>query len=296
MKTDLIALCIASGLALACNGGGGSTASDATMTSPGTTSATAPTGTTGDGPVTGTDANTGGSTDTTSPPLTSTTEEPVTTTLTTATATTGADTGGTSTSGGTSTGGTDDTGDSSTSEPGTTGGDPGGKCMKDGDCTLLSDCCRCEAIAVGDPIPDCDVPECFVPQCDALGVDSVSCRFGTCVAEKLNCDASAIACDALPPDCPAGQLPGVDANGTCWTNGCVPIDLCNVVPNCDLCPNGQMCVTDETLFGLKRRCEPIPPECMGQKPSCACAMQACDQGQDSCMDNDDGLYCFCPNC
>lgn len=281
MKTALISFCVLVGMLTGCGGGGGETATtdpSSTQGPPGTSD-------------TGTDPST------TASPTTSTSETTSpgeTTSLTTTGETTSTTTSEPTTSSSSSTS-EPGTGESTTTPDTTTGGLPGGLCETNKDCELLSDCCRCEAIAVGDPVPTCDAPECLIPQCDSLGIDEVFCRFGTCVTEKLGCDASAIACDQAPPDCAEGTLPGVVENGTCWTNGCVPVDLCDVVPSCDACPEDRMCVVDETLFGPKTRCEPIPAACAGQ-PSCACAEAACDQGFEACMDTPNGLYCFCPNC
>lgn len=288
MKTGfLISLALASATLVACGGGGGSTATNDTTTDPSETSANPP-GTSGETGLTGTTAPTTGPDDTTSPPATSTTTDPGTSTTigeTTAPATS------------TTTGETTDVGtDSSGSE--TTGDPPaGGKCVEDKDCTLVNDCCRCEAIAVGDPIPECPMMECFAPVCDTLGVKAAECRLGTCVTEKLNCDASTIACDEAAPDCPQGTLPGVDDNNVCWTGGCVPIEHCNFVSSCTDCPQDTMCVVDETLPGPKFRCEPIPAACMGGEPTCDCAGEACDTPPyDICYEQPDALYCSCPFC
>lgn len=293
MRTTLLASITMIVLA-GCGDNGGGTTTSATATDPSTTnvpsdpSSTAETGastSTTTSPTTGAPETTSPITETSVDPSTDPSTDPSSssTTKTTTETDTGESTAGES---------------SSTTDPDTTTGvEPGGgMCKVDGDCKLLSDCCRCVAIADGDPVPPCDVPECFITTCDALMIDEVSCRFGTCVTEKLNCDDSAIACDEAPPVCPNGQLPGVNANGTCWTQGCIPIASCNVVPSCADCPKSQMCVIDETIQGQKHRCEPIPPECMGQ-PTCACAGDACDTPPyETCADNQDGLLCSCPNC
>jgi len=294
MKTALITFCALAGVLAGCGGGGGSTeTAGSTSTDPSTTQnpSSSDPGTGTSSPTTGTPDTTGTpGTDTTNPATTTTEPPPGETTA-------GESTVGESTVGETGETSQGETSKGETTEPDTTTGvDPGGHCEADKDCTLLSDCCVCEAIAVGDPVPPCNVPECFVPQCDSLGIDEAFCRFGTCVTEKLNCDSSMILCDSLPPDCPAGQLPGVEDNNSCWTGGCVPISACNFVSSCADCPKDQMCVIDETMFGPLTRCEPIPPECMGE-PTCGCAGDACDnQPFDTCAEQPNGLHCSCPVC
>ena len=289
MKTALITFCALAGVLAGCGGGGGSTeTAGSTSTDPSTTQNPS-----SSDPGTGTSSPTTGTPDTTGTPGTDTTNPATTTTEPPP----GETTAGESTVGESTVGETGETTKGETTDPDTTTGvEPGGQCMDDKDCTLLSDCCVCEAIAVGDPVPPCNVPECFVPQCDSLGIDEAFCRFGTCVTEKLNCDSSMILCDSLPPDCPAGQLPGVEDNNSCWTGGCVPISACNFVSSCADCPKDQMCVIDETMFGPLTRCEPIPPECMGE-PTCGCAGDACDnQPFDTCAEQPNGLHCSCPVC
>jgi len=288
MKTALITFCVIAGALSGCGGGGGSTdTAGSTSTDPSTTQNPSGTGSTSS-PTTGAADTTQPGTDTTHNPATTTTDPPP------GESTAGEETVGEETVGEETKG--EETRGETTDPDTTTGVEPGGKCMDDKDCTLLSDCCVCEAIAIGDPVPPCDVPECLLPQCDSLGIDEAFCRFGTCVTEKLNCDASMILCDSLPPDCPDGQLPGVDENGSCWTGGCVPSASCNFVSGCDDCPKGQMCVIDVTMLGPLTRCEPIPPECAGE-PTCGCAGAACDNlPYDTCAEAPDGLACSCPVC
>jgi hypothetical protein len=298
MRTTLFTLLICTGVTFGCGGGGGGeTATDTTTTNPsGTTtnpSTTDPGGTTTTSPTSGTDTTTPGTETTAEPPVTSSTT-PVTETG--PGETTVGETGPGETTVGETGPGETTVGESTAGE--STTGDPpiGGQCTKNSDCVLISDCCRCEAASVDDPVPECPDIQCLIPQCDALNIDEVECRFGQCVTEKLNCDAAAIACDQAPPVCEPGQLPGVNEDNTCWTGGCVPIASCNVVPACSDCPDDQMCVTDDTMLGPKVRCEPIPAECV-VKPNCECAGDACDNGPNmACMEQADGLHCSCPMC
>lgn len=193
----------------------------------------------------------------------------------------------------------------STGEPGTTTGPgegssgdtgvvPGGECVADKDCTLHNDCCDCFAVPKVDDPPICK-KGCDQPTCDVLGIDQVTCRFGTCVTEKLPCDASKVACDSLPPDCPDGQVATV--KGACWSGNCVPAVSCDVVADCKLCPAGFMCVFKEAQIMNLPTCEPVPAPCDG-KIDCACA------GAEVCVDEFNAcnagpgneLHCSCPAC
>lgn len=208
-----------------------------------------------------------------------TTGEPGTTTATSTTTTTGEP--------GTTTGGDSSSGD--------TGAVPGGECVSDADCVLHNDCCDCFAVAKVDDPPICK-KGCDEPLCDQLQIDQVSCRFGVCVTEKLPCDASKVACDALPPDCPEGQVATVA--GACWSGLCVPAISCDVVESCALCPEGFMCVFHEVQIPKLPTCEPIPAPCAG-KIDCDCAgAEVCVDPFDGCNDlgPNNELHCSCPAC
>lgn len=41
---------------------------------------------------------------------------------------------------------------------------------------------------------------------------------------------SGVMCDALPPACPAGTVPGI--RDGCWTGYCIPVDQCEDLPAC----------------------------------------------------------------
>ena len=210
---------------------------------------------------------------------TTTTGEPCTTTATSTTTTTGEP--------GTTTGGDSSSGD--------TGAVPGGECVSDADCVLHNDCCDCFAVAKVDDPPICK-KGCDEPLCDQLQIDQVSCRFGVCVTEKLPCDASKVACDALPPDCPEGQVTTVA--GACWSGLCVPAISCDVVESCALCPEGFMCVFHEVQIPKLPTCEPIPAPCAG-KIDCDCAgAEVCVDPFDGCNDlgPNNELHCSCPAC
>jgi hypothetical protein len=281
-------------LLLGCGDNG--TATSATTSGPGTTGTTP--GTTGgeatgtgttDEPVTstGTGGQTGGETTTT------TVGE---TTGTTGGETTAGSTGG-QTTGGETTGGTTDT----TGE--TTGGDPvGGLCQQDSDCEILTDCCTCDVIAKGDTPPACPIMECFADTCSTLDVGKSKpvCRFGRCTFSKVNCNPFGLLCDAAPPDCPAGQLPSVSEDGTCWTGQCAPTEACNWAPDCDSCVDKEdplVCVF-KLQKGAFHVCEPKPADCGPGDIDCECGAQICDMSPPHtiCADQNPGIACECPFC
>lgn len=172
-------------------------------------------------------------------------------------------------------------------------GTPVDACEKDADCKLQDDCCVCAGIPNDlDPVP-CD-GECKQSKCSELGIDQAVCRLGVCETERLSCDQNKVACDALPPDCPEGQLP--TTTPACWTGNCVPAELCDVVPDCKSCPAGHLCVQLIAFGPTETRCEPIPPAC-GDDPDCACAGDACPDGFALCTDQPGpAIDCECPNC
>lgn len=271
----------------ACKGGG-----DDTGSGTGASTSTAAPETTGTaGTTQATDATSGGPS-TTGPGTTGVTTGPGTTSAgtTTSSGTTSEDT---ATSAGT-------TGEStSTSEPGTTGegsttgGVGGGACQTDADCKLHDDCCSCYGIPKDQDDPICK-KLCDQSMCDMIGIDQAVCRFGQCTTEKVQCSGE-VACDALPPECPPGTLPG--KTDACWTGACVPTLSCDAVEDCAQCPDGAMCVEYQS-FVINRVCEPIPEAC-GGAPSCGCAGDlACTDPFDVCDDKgpNSDLACACPAC
>jgi hypothetical protein len=168
--------------------------------------------------------------------------------------------------------------------------------VSDEDCVLVNDCCTCDAALAVDAPGMCEMA-CDQPLCDEFAIDAAICVAGLCVPEKAGCDESQITCDALTPMCPPNYVPGVTEDGTCWTGGCVPINLCDVAPSCASCDEfeGWFCATDVTQLGLKPHCEPIPPGCEGEV-TCACAGAFCVEPFDTCGDELEGLSCTCPVC
>ncbi len=281
-------------LLFACGGGGNTT--DDTGTTPATPGTTEP-ATTGTGSAsTSTDPTTSGP-GTASEPATSTTTGDPTTGSTGVTSEPNTSIGPvTATTGDTTTTGEPETTGSTTDASSSTGdtGMSGGDCTVDAECALHSDCCNCYAIPVGQEDGICK-KECKQSTCSVLGIDQAVCRFGVCTTEKTNCDGSKVACDALPPDCPPGQVAQVE--GVCWSGACVDALSCNVVPECSYCPAGTMCVHKQAQVPTFPTCEPIPAECDG-KIDCECAGSfVCTNPFDACSaPGGNEIDCACPAC
>lgn len=194
------------------------------------------------------------------------------------------------------------TSSSTTTDPGTTtaastGDDTGttlAECEKDADCKLHDDCCTCAGIP-GDLDPVVCDEECKQSKCSELGVDKAVCRLGVCETERLSCDQIKVACDALPPVCPEGQLP--TTTPACWTGKCVPAEFCDVVPDCTFCPDNKLCVVNIAFGPSQATCEPIPAGC-SDDPDCACAGDlVCLEPFGFCAEQDGPvIHCECINC
>lgn len=260
---------------IACGPGGGTptTTGDETTQTPGTTTGTAASTSTGQ-PTTTVDPGTS----TTSPATTDATTTGVATTTSVTGETTTSTTGETTTAGTT----TDDT------------AGPISECSKDADCKLQEDCCVCNGIPLDLNPVACDM-ECKQSKCSELGVDQAVCRLGVCETERLSCDQVKVACDALPPACPEGQLP--TTTPACWTGKCVPAEFCDVIPDCSFCPDGHLCVQNIARGPNQPTCEPLPPGC-GPDPDCACAGDlVCQDPFTLCVEQDGPvLHCECINC
>jgi hypothetical protein len=207
----------------------------------------------------------------------------------------GAGTGGAATGGRLGTGGAATGG-----RPGTGGGAGGAapECRVAGDCRLYSDCCACEALAPGEPMPPACPAICVVGRCTQLGLpnDAVDCVAGRCVA-GFDCDATKVTCKVAIPACPAGETPIVA--GSCYTGQCAPAAECRVVDGCQVCSAaGLACVVYETQMGNQAHCVTIPAACNGDA-TCACLGQtACIAPYRACANFSGvkGISCGCPNC
>jgi len=189
--------------------------------------------------------------------------------------------------------------DAGASGQGATGGSagypPAPQCKDDSQCILYSDCCTCVAMRPGDPVEDCPIT-CVVDKCTELGISQAKgprCLAGHC-AVGFDCDAPKVLCNALPPQCEAGEVPSV--NNLCW-GPCVPASQCAFVPNCSNCdPKMYTCVTD-VGWVFEHHCVPTPQACKNDL-SCECMQNAvCLPPFDHCSASPtDGVFCECTNC
>lgn len=170
-------------------------------------------------------------------------------------------------------------------------------CKTDDDCQVIDNCCACMAMPKGVPVPGCPVPECYASACDSLGVPSSNphCIAGHCTLD-IECDAEKVACNALPPECPAGQVPAV--KNMCWTGTCVEPSACMSVTDCAACTaGGGLCVANQAWMETYH-CVPKDPACSA--PTCACyGAKVCINEFWSCNEGTVGtaaLNCSCPNC
>jgi hypothetical protein len=146
----------------------------------------------------------------------------------------------------------------------------------------------------GENGPTCSLPNCYVVTCTPKGVTEVDCVVGQCVL-KIDCDASKVLCNGMPPSCPQGEVPTV-AN-QCWTGKCIKATYCPVVPSCDACDfTTSTCVVHETKSGPQTHCVEVPDVCKGQV-NCSCLGNAvCKPPWSICNDTSTGIDCGCPTC
>ena len=211
----------------------------------------------------------------------------------------GGTTGGAAGSGGASGGTGGSTGGAGGSVGGAGGGSGGdyvnvvGECKVDADCALQNSCCYCKAAPTGTSAPYCEPTPCFADQCSVQGVKEARCIAGQCTVAR-DCDASKVLCNALPPTCPAGQVPSVHSG--CWGE-CVPTTSCSFVGTCFECGPGTACVVTDDQAGGQHHCVTPPAGC---SQGCAClADKACIAPYTSCSDGiKDGsaVHCGCPTC
>jgi hypothetical protein len=188
------------------------------------------------------------------------------------------------------------------------GGDTGGRggagaaspeCTTASDCKLVDDCCSCQAIPVGDAAPPCTLV-CKQNQCAArqLPPGAVDCVAGKCVG-GFACDATKVTCKAATPACPAGEVPTVNASGTCYVGTCAPETECRTVSSCAVCSGtNEACVSYGAQLGAEYHCVTIPPEC-GGNGGCTClGVASCRSPYGACVDYSGirGVSCTCPSC
>lgn len=175
------------------------------------------------------------------------------------------------------------------------------ECTKASDCRLQSDCCNCRAVPVGTQDAQCQLA-CVQSKCAQLNLPdgAVDCVAGRCVA-GFNCESTKVTCMTSPPACAAGEAPGVNAQGTCYTGVCVPVTQCKRVSSCAACSSSQACVSyaAQQQSGTTRiHCVTVPTTCSGAG-SCDCmGPSSCVNSYTSCtpLSGVRGVSCSCPNC
>lgn len=208
--------------------------------------------------------------------------------------------GGGTASGGASGGGRMGTGGAATGGRGTGGAasmTPKPDCTRDSDCHLYNDCCTCAAIGPNQPAPPLCAQVCIQSRCAALQLpqNAVACVAGRCVA-GFDCDVSEVTCRMAAPDCPAGQVPSVNASRSCYSGACVPATQCTFVTNCNDCGPADACITNQTRGTNERHCVTIPVACNGAT-TCGClGATTCVSPYTSCDTSGNGLTCGCPTC
>lgn len=105
-----------------------------------------------------------------------------------------------------------------------------------GTCTLRPSASECAALD-GPAVCGCDGVT-YDNECFAWAAGQSAIRVGAC--DAVDCDESHALCDAIPPICPAGQVPSVV--GGCW-GPCVPTSSCTDTGDCRTwgCGAGQSC-------------------------------------------------------
>ncbi|MGB1698359.1 MAG: hypothetical protein ACPHRO_00300 [Nannocystaceae bacterium] len=174
-------------------------------------------------------------------------------------------------------------------DAGDMGSDPILECTEDQDCVLYDDCCDCMPLHVDERWPPGCPIDCFESYCESFGVSEVTCAGGVCDFVRAPCDPLEVVCDALPPDCDEGTLPGVESG--CWSGLCIPVKLCDVVPSCSRCGYSEVCLEIFAIDGPRFSCRPRPSWC--EYPvDCACGASLCDPIYDRCTDiAPNHLYC-----
>jgi hypothetical protein len=117
-----------------------------------------------------------------------------------------------------------------------------------------------------DPNESCNADELCLPDPNGCGgggdgngdsADPVPCEqacWGYCVPDDPgpSCYGD-VFCDSIPPECPAGSVPGI-SNG-CWSNTCIEYDQCAPPIDPGLCYAEVTCLVDFDSFQ-----DPCPPD------------------------------------
>lgn len=197
--------------------------------------------------------------------------------------------GGTASGSETSTATTPGDSETASTQPTSTGGVPTApECQEDADCVVFNDCCRCTPAPKSTEFPECDAT-CLQSTCDALGLTDVqvACSSGRCEFAKVTCSDGPVTCDEAKPQCGEGTVNSVADN--CW-GPCMDPRYCEGGPcTADSCGDGWTCVDHQSGAS---NCVPVPFECSGGTPTCACLEPYLDEFcGGSCSDAGGGILC-----
>lgn len=153
----------------------------------------------------------------------------------------------------------------------------------------------------------CDMSECLPPpNCDPTDPANNGCPpvcYGACVPDLSRPEScyGEVACEALPPECPAGTAPG--RSNLCWTGNCIPFAQCDPPVSPGLCYEDVFCDSlpptcpDGAVPGVingcwsgyclpANQCE-TPASCADAPSEAACIAQA------ACVPLYEGVDCVC---
>jgi hypothetical protein len=182
-----------------------------------------------------------------------------------------------------------------TTTGGTSGAGQGGRagggreCDTADDCERFTDCCSCMGVPIGSTGPYCDLV-CIQSACEAqqIGPEDVTCAFGRCIIDK-SCNHLLATCDEIPEPCPNGQVRTLEDG--CF-GGCLAPTECSDVTDCASC-GGAVCVG----IGATGTIGCVDPGSSCEMGSYCDCLDACPPSSEfMCLEQDDGVSCYCLAC
>jgi len=165
--------------------------------------------------------------------------------------------------------------------------DDGWPCVQDSDCAIQADCCNCIVYNpdYGWPPGGCG-DTCDQDKCEEWGLGDAVCVDSQCMIEGQSCNQDTVTCDEPSPPCDEGMFPGVWDG--CWAGSCLPVSVCDWVPDCSYCNPGDACIVTQGTGCAHHRCLDIP-EC--EDFTCDCLGWMCRSPYDACQPIDGGIMC-----